>query len=326
MKFLKLLLILPIVALCFGCGSTKPTIEDDLRIGTGGEGGMYYTYGTELAKLTAADGKIRPLDVKTTSGSASNLRLFKEKAIDLAIVQSDTLAAAVNAGENFSNDGKGFSYAAVAAVYPEVCQIVVLKDSGIQTVNDLVGKRVSISDLESGSMRNALQILEAHGITKEMFSPLYMSFAESAKALQDGMIDAFFVTACVPSLPITNLTDAKEIRLLSISEDVQKNLMNVYSGYTQYKIPANDYKGQTEEISTIAVKAVLVASTEIPDEEIGYLTEFVLKNYENLPHDDNIKLDVKFATEDVPSSFHSGAVTFYKSQGVTVDVFSDGKN
>ena len=323
MKFLKLLLLLPIIALCFGCGSTKPPEIDVLRVGTGGQGGMYYTYGTELAQLIAEDGKIRPLDVKTTSGSASNLRLFKEKAIDLAIVQSDTLSDAINGRGNFSNDGKGFNYAAVAAIYPEVCQIVVLKDSDIKTVNDLVGKRVSISDLESGSMKNAVQILEANGITKEMFSPLYMSFAESAAALQDGMIDAFFVTAAVPSIPITNLADKKEIRLLSISEAAQKNLTSLYSGYTQYKIPANEYKGQTEEVSTIAVKAVLVASTEVPDKEISYLTEFVLKNYEKLPHDDNIKLDVNFAVEDVPASFHAGAAKFYKSQGVTVDVFAD---
>lgn len=323
MKFLKFLLLLPIIALCFGCGSENTTNINELRLGTGGEGGMYYTYGTKLAELTADDKKIRPLDVKKTSGSASNLRLFQEKAVDLAIVQSDTLSDAINGRGKFANDGKDLNYAAVAAIYPEVCQIVVLKNSGIQTVNDLVGKRVSISDLESGSMKNALQILEAHGITKEMFSPMYMSFAKSAEALQDDIIDAFFVTTCVPSLPITNLANKKEIRLLSISEEAQKNLMNLDGSYTQYKISANSYNGQTEEISTIAVKAILVASTKIPDKEISYLTEFVLKNYEKLPHDENIKLDVNFATEDVPAGFHSGAATFYKSQGITVDVFGN---
>ncbi|MBR2518661.1 MAG: TAXI family TRAP transporter solute-binding subunit [Selenomonadaceae bacterium] len=325
MKFLKFLLLLPILALCFGCGSENAPNNNSLRLGTGGEGGMYYTYGTKLAQLTADDKKIRPLDVKTTAGSASNLRLFQKNGLDLAIVQSDTLSDAINGRGKFADDDKGVNYAAVAAIYPEVCQIVVLKDSGIQTINDLVGKRVSISDLESGSMKNALQILEAHGITKEMFSPLYMSFAEAAAALQDDIIDAFFVTACVPSLPITNLAGNKEIRLLSISEEAQKNLMNLDGGYTQYKISANSYKGQTEEVSTIAVKAVLVASTEIPDKEISYLTEFVLKNYEKLPHDENIKLDVNFATEDVPAGFHAGAAKFYESQGVTVEVFN-GKN
>ena len=323
MKFLKLLLLLPIIALMTACGSDNKPLPE-LRFGTGGEGGMYYSYGTQLAKLVAADGKIRPLDVMATSGSASNLRLFGEKAVDIAIVQSDTLSDAVNERGNFTNAGKP-TYAAVAAVYPEVCQIVVAKDSDIKTINDLVGKRVSISDRESGSMKNAEQILSAHGITKEMFSPLYMPFAEAAQALQDDIIDAFFVTAAVPSLPITNLTNNKEVRLLSIAPDAQQKLMQLYGGYTQYTIPANSYKGQADEVSTIAVKAVLVANVEVPDKEVAYLTEFVLKNYDKLPHDSNVKLDVNFSTEDVPAGFHAGAAQFYKSQGVTVDVY-DGKH
>ena len=317
MKILKLLLLLPIIALLTACGSNMSK-SPELRMGTGGEGGMYYAYGTSLAKLISSDGKIRNLDVMATSGSASNLRLFGEKALDLAIVQSDTLSDAINGRGNFANAGK-VSYAAVAAVYPEVCQIVVAKDSDIKTVNDLVGKRVSISDRESGSMKNAEQILSAHGITKDMFSPMYMSFAEEAQALQDGVIDAFFVTAPIPSLPITNLSDNKEIRLLSIAPDVRQKLIDDYDGYAQYTIPANNYKGQTEDVSTIAVKAVLVASNEVPADEIAYLTEFVLTNYEKLLHDKNVKLDVNFATEGVPASFHAGAAKFYKSRGVTVN-------
>ena len=320
MKFLKFLLLLPIIALCFGCGSEQ-TVNEELRFGTGGEGGMYYAYGTALAKLTDADGKIPPLDVKTTSGSASNLRLFQEIVFDLAIVQSDTLSDAINGRGKFADAGKASGYAAVAAIYPEVCQIVVAKDSDIKSVNDLVGKRVSVSDRESGSMRNAEQILAAHGMTFGMIKPMYMSFAEEAQALQDGMIDAFFVTAAVPSTPITNLADMKEIRLLPIAPEIQQKIMKIYDGYTQYTIPADSYKGQSADVSTIAVKAVLVASIAVPDKEVAYLTEFVLKNADKLPHDPNAKLDVNFATKDVPSGFHAGAVNFYKSQGVAVNSF-----
>ena len=323
MKLLKLLVLLPIIALCFGCGDDKDdsNVNSQLRFGTGGTGGMYYAYGTELAKMIQTDGKTRPLDVKTTAGSASNARLLQDKLLDLAMVQSDTLSDALNGRGNFEKFGKGSGYAAVAAVYPEVCQIIVPKDSDIKTVNDLVGKKVSISERESGSMKNAVQILEAHGMTTEMFSPLYMPFADSAAALQDGTIDAFFVTAGVPALPIINLMNQKDIRLLSISDDVQNSLLKLDSGYTPYKIPANTYKGQTEEISTIAVKAVILARTDLPDKDVAYLTEFILRNVEKLPHDGNIELDVNFATENVPASFHAGAAKFYESQGVKVDVY-----
>ena len=63
MKALKLLLLLPIIALCFGCGGEK-SASNAIRFGTGGTGGMYYAYGTALAKMIDAEGKGHALDVK----------------------------------------------------------------------------------------------------------------------------------------------------------------------------------------------------------------------------------------------------------------------
>ena len=321
MKLFKLLLLLPIIALCFGCGSNSA--QNDLRFGTGGTGGMYYAYGTELAKMLATDGKARPLDVKSTAGSTANLRLLHEKFLDLAIVQSDTLSNAVNGRGVFAAVGEGSGYAAVAGLYTEACQIVVAKDSDIQTVNDLVGKKVSIGERESGVLQNAEQILLAHGLTFEMIEPYYMSFADAAKALDDGLIDAFFITAGAPTASVVELAGKKEIRLLSIAPDVQNNMMKLYSGYTRCTIPANSYPGQSADVQTIGVKAVLVASTELKDDEVAYLTEFIFRNADKLPHNmSDAKLGTKYAVEDIPASFHAGAAKFYDTQGVKVNVYS----
>ena len=126
MKIFKLLLLLPIIALCFGCGGENSP-NQAIRFGTGGTGGMYYAYGSELAKLIQADGKARALDVKTTAGSAANLRLLREKFLDIAIVQSDTLSNAINGRGVFAAAGPGVGYAAVSGLYTEACQIVVAK-------------------------------------------------------------------------------------------------------------------------------------------------------------------------------------------------------
>ena len=321
MKLLKLLLLLPIIALFTACGSNSA--QNDLRFGTGGVGGMYYSYGTELAKMLATDDKVRPLDVKTTAGSAANLRLLQEKFLDLAIVQSDTLSNAVNGLGVFAAVGEGSGYAAVAGLYTEACQIVVAKNSDIKTVNDLVGKKVSIGERESGVLQNAEQILLAHGLTFEMIEPYYMSFADAAKALDDGLIDAFFITAGAPTASVIELAGKKEIRLLSISEDVQNNMMKLYKGYTRCTIPAGSYPGQNADVSTIGVKAVLIASTDLKDDEVAYLTEFIFRNAETLPHNSSdTKLDVNYAVQDIPASFHAGAAKFYETHGVKVDVYS----
>ena len=325
MKIFKLLLLLPIIALCFGCGGENSP-NQAIRFGTGGTGGMYYAYGSELAKLIQAENKNFSFDVKTTAGSAANLRLLREKFLDIAIVQSDTLSNAINGRGVFAAAGPGAGYAAVAGLYTEACQIVVAKDSAIMEIGDLVGKKVSVGERESGVLQNAEQILMSHGLTFEMIEPQYLSFSDAAQALEQNKIDAFFITAGAPTSSIADLAGKKEIRILSIAPDVQNNMMKLYKGYTRCIIPANTYKGQTEDVQTIGVKAVLVASTDLKDDKVSFLTEFVLKNAKNLPHNtSNADLTVEYAVEDIPASFHAGAAKFYDSQGVKVNVY-DGKS
>ena len=99
-------------------------------------------------------------------------------------------------------------------------------------------------------------------------------------------------------------------------------MMKLYKGYTRCTIPANTYAGQTEEVQTIGVKAVLVASTDLKDDEVTYLTEFIFNNADKLPHNTSDKLTVDYAVQDIPASFHAGAAKFYDSQGVKVNVYN----
>ena len=321
MKVLKLLLLLPIIIFMVGCGGEK-SANNATRFGTGNTGGMYYAYGNELAKMIDAAGKGHALDVKMTAGSAANLRLLREKFLDIAIVQSDTLSNAINGRGVFAAAGPGVGYAAVAGLYTEACQIVVSKNSGITNVGELVGKRVSVGERESGVLQNAEQILMAHGMTFEMIEPIYMSFTDSASAMEKGQIDALFITAGAPTSAIANLATKKEIKILSIDPDVQNNMMKLYKGYTRCTIPANTYAGQTEPVQTIGVKAVLVASTDLKEDEVNYIVEFIFKNAENLPHNTSDKLTIDYAIQDIPASFHAGAAKFYDMQGVKVNVYS----
>ena len=190
------------------------------------------------------------------------------------------------------------------------------------TVSDLVGKRVSVGERESGVLQNAEQILMAHGLTFEMIEPIYLSFSDSAAALESGEISAFFITAGAPTAAVADLAKRKEIRLLSIEPDVQNNMMKLYKGYTRCTIPANSYAGQEEEVSTIGVKAVLVASTDLKDDEVNYITEFIFQNADKLPHNTTDKLTNEYAVQDIPASFHAGAARFYDAQEIKVNIYS----
>lgn len=317
-----LLIICAVCMLISGCSGDN-SANNAIRFGTGGTGGMYYAYGSELAKLIQADDSKYTLDVKTTAGSAANLRLLREKFLDLAIVQSDTLSNAINGRGVFATAGPGIGYAAVAGLYTEACQIVVTKNSSINEIGELVGKKVSVGERESGVLQNAEQILMAHGLTFEMIEPEYLSFEDAAFALEHGTIDAFFITAGAPTAAITELAAKKEIKILSIAPDIQNNMMKLYKGYTRCTIPANTYANQPDEVQTIGVKAVLVANTDLNDDKVTFLTEFVIKNAKNLPHNlTNSDLTVDYAVQDIPASFHAGAAKFYDSKGVKVNVYS----
>lgn len=314
-KILCLILFLAMV-ISAGCGKS----EKVLNFGTGGSGGTYFAYGSALADIL----QHYNFDIKETAGSAANLRLLRDGFLDLAIVQSDTLSDAVNGTGIFTAAGAAQGYAAVAGLYTESCQIVVAKNSDIKSVYDLVDRKVSVGEKESGVIQNAQEILLAHGLTIEMLEPSYLSFSDSAAALERGEIEAFFTTSGAPTKAIAELSKRKEIRLIPISAEVTRNIMKMFSGYTPCVIPAGTYSGQNEDVATLGVKAVLVARADVEENKISYITEKLFSNAEKISATANIpnELNLNYAVKDIPCAFHSGAAKFYKSQGVDVEIYS----
>ena len=290
-----------------GCGKA----EDALRFGTGGTGGTYYAYGSALAPQIEADTG-RAVEVKPTTGSEANLRLLQGDLLDLAVVQSDTLQYAAE-GET--------SYRAVAGLYTEACQIVVTKSSGIRSVADLAGKRVSVGADESGVTRNAEQILMANGLTVDMLQASRLSFSDSAAAMERGEIDAFFCTAGAPTNAVAELAGKLDIQLLSIDRRSIEQLTSLYSCYTACTIPAGTYQGQTEDVTTLGVRAVLVASDALDAATVRQITAALFDH--NAAVQESIAMDASLdpagAVSSVPIPFHPGAADYYEEQGISVE-------
>ena len=141
--------------------------KDKLRIGTAGEGGNYNSLGHALSDTLGGEPYKISTEVKTTAGSAANIRLLSKDYLELAFAQSDVIDE-MYYGTLEEAAMKGFS--AVAALYPEPVQIVVKADSQIVSVNDLAGKTVSVGEADSGTQKNAAQILQAYGLTSNMLT------------------------------------------------------------------------------------------------------------------------------------------------------------
>ncbi len=286
-------LLLPLA----GCSN-----KNELRVGTGNAGGTYYSYGTELMEALKTENKALKFKVCETAGSAANIRLISDGYLQLAFTQSDMLW---DAGDE---NAKGFS--ALAGLYTEACQIVVPASSDIKSVSDLYGKRVSLGEEESGVLQNAKQILFAYGMDESMTKAQYLSFTSSAEAMKNGELDAFFCTAGVPTPAVYELSKELPIRLIPVDGPQAERISEQYGGYTNCTVKAGTYVGQGEDVSTLAVKNVLVASDSLSAETVKDILEGVVA------HTD-VSLD--FAVEDIPIGFHKGAVQYYADNGIIVE-------
>lgn len=312
----KISLLLCLCLLLFtGCGQIGSTI----RFGAADIGGMYYPFASAFTGLTTKDNADYQFEVKTTAGSAANLRLLSGGYIELGIAQNDFIDNAYNGTGIFKgNPYKG--YKAVAALYPEACQIVVRADSGIETLNDLQGKTVSIGAEESGTENNAKQILKMSGLTSELVSMVQLDYTAAADKLDSGEIDAFFCTAGVSTSVIEELARKCGIRLLSIDETCSEKLLKAYPFYTQYTIPAQTYTGQDEDIKTLAVQSVLLASDKLSSDTVKDLTASLYAHTGDLEYATSLdlNLDASTASHGITIPFHPGAAAYYKEQGISV--------
>ncbi len=312
-KILALLLVMMTVLLC-SCSSNGDTI----RFGAAGTGGIYNETANSIKSIADADGSLK-IETKTTAGSAANVRLLSQNYLDAAIVQSDIAYDALNGENNFEKSGTLEGYSAVAGLFTEACHIVVREDSDIKSVDDLLGKTVSIGEEESGSELNAKQILSAYGLNEKMVKEKNLNYAEAATQLKNGDIDAAFFTLGLNATVVEELSKQCKIRLIGIDDATAKKLKNTYS-YVDCTIPKDTYNGQSDEVSTVAVKAVLIVNDRLSTGDVKKLTKLVFDNAQELQLTVSADVDIttEKAVDGVKIPFHKGAAEYYAEKGITV--------
>ena len=300
-----------------GCASGS----DRVRIGTAGSGGTYYAYGTVLSQIFAGDGETS-YEVKDTAGSAANLRLLSDGYLELAIAQSDVTDEAYSGTGIFAENPRT-GYSAVASLYTEPCQIVVRADSDIHSVEQLLGKRVSVGEKESGVAYSARSILECCGLSFEMIDAQQgLTYAEAALALENGEIDAFFCTAGAPTNAVMNLARETPIRLLSLDEDQMNRLLQTYPFSIPTVVPADTYPGQTADTTTVGVRALLLASDKLSEDAVYDMVTAIYAN------GDTIRMGTPANTELAPADWkvgvtvpiHPGSQRYFDEQDIPGEV------
>ncbi|CAM5796343.1 MULTISPECIES: TAXI family TRAP transporter solute-binding subunit [Brevibacillus] len=295
-----------------GGGSNDPS---QLIIATGGTGGTYYPLGGGMADLIGKNAGVTAT-AQATGASAENIRLIRDKKADIAFTQSD-IADYASKGENmFQQDGKIDAFQAMGALYNETIQIVVSSDSNIASVADLKGKRVSVGAPGSGTEMNAQQILEAYDLKFDDLQLQRLSFADSAKAIQDGKLDAAFQTAGTPTAAITELAATKGVKIIPIDADKIDALIAKYPFYVKTTIPANTYQTVPEEINTVSVKAMLVIRADLSEDLVYKATKAIFENTDKLGHAKAKEITIEEGLAGVSLPVHPGAKKFFEEKGV----------
>lgn len=305
-----LLAVMMVFALCACGGDTGAK----LTFTTGGEQGTYYAFGTVLSQLVS-DKTDTDVTAISGKGSQANVEDLDAGAAQLAFVQSDVMSYAYGGTNLFTE--KVDSFSVVAALYMEQVQIVTL-DANIKTVADLEGKTVSIGAKGSGVYFNALDMLGAYGLTEDDIKAEYLDFGDSADSLKDGKIDAAFIVSGAPTPAVQDLGTGKQVYLVSLDKEHIDNLIAKSPYYKEYTI-AKEVYGTPEDVTTVAVAAVVIARNDASEDAIYDFVSSVFENIDEIGHAKKAELSLDFAASITDVPYHPGAVKYFAEKDITVN-------
>ena len=316
-------------------GMVAPSQAQDIKfftIGTGGTAYTYYPVGGVIANAISkppgsrecgkggscgVDGLIA--SAVSSRGSLDNVNAILSGLRNSGFAQSDVAYWAFTGTGTMEGKPPAKDLRTIAALFAEHIHLVALADSGINSVADLKGKRVSLDEPGSGTYVDAKLILEANGLSADDLTAEALKGNAASEALRNGKIDAFFVVAGFPTGSLVELASAVKIKLVPIAGAGAKSLVDKYGFFSASDIPAGTYEG-VENTPTVAVGAQWFTSAK-EDEELIYNITKALWNKESRKLLDvghakgkTITLDTALSGVGVP--LHPGAERFYKEAGL----------
>jgi TRAP transporter TAXI family solute receptor len=290
--------------------------EQFINILTGGTGGVYYPLGVALSKIYAEHIKDSKPSVQSTKASVENLNLLQSGRGEIAFTLGDSLADAWKGNAEVGFKSKLDKLRTVAKIYPNYVQVAALASSGIKTLADLKGKRLSVGAPKSGTELNARAILTAAGMSyKDLGKVEYLPFNESVELMKNRQLDATLISAGLGVSAIRDLCASVECTIVEIPKSV---VAKMGSPYESAVIPGGTYNGNDKNVNAVAVPNYLVTREGLSEQEVYEMTKTL---FDNLPalqaaHAAAKDISLQKAGKNPPVPLHPGAAKFYKEKGV----------
>lgn len=291
--------------------------QDRFTIATGGTGGVYYPYGGALASVLSDAVEDSDWTAEETSASVDNMYLIETGDADLAFVLSDT---AYDAGQGNDPFESAVNATTILTLYNNYTHIVVNTDAGISSVEDLAGKTVSVGSPGSGTEVIALRVLEAAGLTADDLTTEQLGAGESAGAMKDGLLDAFFWSGGLPTAAVIDLAASPNLNLGFLATDMYLDQLLEQWGsfYSVSEIPAGTYGEAQEAVPVIVVPNVLVAHADMDEETAYQITKAIFDNQDQLvaaaPSAAELTLNSAQCSQALP--YHPGSLRYLEENGI----------
>ncbi|MFL5127995.1 MAG: TAXI family TRAP transporter solute-binding subunit [Microvirga sp.] len=296
--------------------------QKTISIGTGGTGGVYYPLGGAMANVLTKYLPGVQATAEVTGGSVDNLKLIGSGQSELAFTMADAALDALKGQDKFKSAKVPLQ--SLLVLYPNRMHVVTIEGTGITKMADLKGKRVSTGSGGSATEVMAFRVIEAAGLDKDKdMKRERLGVAESANALKDRKIDAFFWVGGLPTAAVTDLasTPGVKIRMIDHADAVAKMNQKYGNLYIQDTISKDMYKGMDSDNKIATVNNLLVAHENM-DEKTAYniVKTFFDKRDELVrAHKEAENITMANQKSDAsPIPWHPGAVKYFAEKGIKV--------
>jgi uncharacterized protein len=293
----------------------------DVAIGTGSPSGVYYPLGDSICRLFNLE-RLRDGErcvAAPSAGPVANIDSLRSGRTDIGIVQSDVLADAAAGTGPFAAHGTHADLRVLFAGHAEAFTLVARRELGIRSAAELRGTRINMGSPGSGERVAMARVMAALGVTQQDFAAVHeLSRAEQHRALCDNELDAMVYSVGHPDGLIRDALRMCRGVLVDVSGPPIDAMLARHPEYERAIIRGNTYVDNPLDVQTLGVRAVVVATTRLPDHLAYEITKAVFDNLEDFR-----RLHPLFAmlsTADMMAGpggvpIHPGAARYYRERG-----------
>jgi len=319
MKFRTLAALTAAASLAFGVAAVAQDRSDwpnSMTVGTASQGGTYFVYGNGFASYIAETLGIAATG-EVTGGPVQNVTLVETGDHLMGLV---TMGPAYDAWNGNSELAPGLEHRSIRALFPMYqtpFQVITLKSSGIASVSDLTGKRVSVGPAGGTPGTYWPQFMEALGVQATVSNA---GASDAAGQLQDGLIDAFAFAAGMPISAFAELAASQDVVMFGFNEQELATVLEAYPAMAPLTIPAGTYANHDYDQPTVALWNFAIAHQDMPESLAYEITKLAMGNPDRM-------LQIHAAARETLSEnwdknsfmpFHPGAVRYFEEIGITI--------